>query len=137
MVYYDKVKLTEAIIAFFMVAGMVGVGLSVAVAGDEAKYETGVVRTKKDSALYVSPVNDTLVERKILFTDNATKSYKAYEAIQIGDTLKFENPTHDPIINAGYSYSDMKVNNKDIKKAIEQFNRTKQLQQIQRESRQK
>lgn len=137
MVYVDKVKLTEAIIGFFVVAGMVGVGLTVAVAGDEAKYETGVVRTKKDSALYVSQVNDTLVNRKILFTDKGTKCYNAYEAIQIGDTVKFENPTHNPIVNAGYSYSGIKVNSKDMEKAIEQFDRAKQLQQIQRESRQK
>ena len=130
-------RLAEHIFGFFVGVTVVCVGFGVAVAGDEAKYETGVVRNKKDSALYLSPVNDTLVERKILFTNSPTKSYKAYEAIQIGDTLKFENPTRDPIINAGYSYSDMKVNNKDIKKAIEQFNRTKQLQQIQRESRQK
>lgn len=130
-------KLAEHIFGFVVGVGVVGVGFSVAVAGDEAKYETGVVRTKKDSALYVSPVNDTLVRCKILFTDNDTKSYKAYEAIQIGDTLKFYNPTRYPIINAGYSYSDMKVNNKDIQKAIEQFNRTKQLQQIQHESHQK
>ena len=136
MVYEKKAKLTEAIIAFFMVAGMVGVGLSVAVAGDEAKYETGVVRTKKDSALYVSPLNDTLVNRKIQFTGSA-QCYKAYETIQIGDTVKFENPSRDQLISARYSYLSMKVNNKGIEEAIEQSNKAKQLQQIRRESRQK
>ena len=119
-----------------MVAGMVGVGLSVAVAGDEAKYETGVVRTKKDSALYVSPLNDTLVNRKIQFTGSA-QCYKAYETIQIGDTVKFENPSRDQLISARYSYLSMKVNNKGIEEAIEQSNKAKQLQQIRRESRQK
>ena len=136
MVYEEKAKLIEAIIAVFMVLGTIGVCLSVAVAGDEAKYETGVVRTKKDSALYVSPLNDTLVNRKIQFTGSA-QCHKAYETIQIGDTVKFENPSRNPLISARYSYLSMKVNNKGIEEATEQFNKAKQLQQIRRESRQK
>ena len=125
---------------FVSSVGVVLCSLLIVMAGsgdDDPRWETGVVRAKKDSALYVSPVNDTLVGRKILFTDKETKCYNAYEAIQIGDTMKFENPAHNPIVNAGYSYGDMRVNNKDMRQAIEQFNRTKQLQQIQREAHQK
>ena len=136
MIYEEKAKLIEAIIAVFTVLGTVGVCLSVAVAGDEAKYETGVVRTKKDSALYVSPLNDTLVNRKIQFTGSA-QCYEAYKTIQIGDTVKFENPSRNPLISARYSYLSMKVNNKGIEESMKQFNKAKQLQQIRRESRQK
>ena len=81
-------------------------------------------------------MNDTLVNRKIQFTGSA-QCYKAYETIQIGDTVKFENPSRDQLISARYSYLSMKVNNKGIEEAIEQSNKAKQLQQIRRESRQK
>ena len=121
---------------FVSSVGVVLCSLLIVMAGagyDEPQWETGVVRAKKDSALYVSPVNDTLVGRKILFNGKA-RHHKAYEIIQTGDTIKFENVSHKPVVYAG---CDMKVNNKDMRQAIEQFNRTKQLQQIQREYRQK
>ena len=123
-------KILWGALVFVVSVCIVGVAATI---GDD--YETGVVRAKKDGALYVSPVNDTLVGRKILFPGN-TRHGKGYEVIQIADTIKFRNPTRAVVVD-GYRNMDMQINNKNIQQAIEQFDKNKQLQQIQREWRQK
>ncbi|MBP5364116.1 MAG: hypothetical protein J6Y49_02075 [Alphaproteobacteria bacterium] len=130
-------KETFQLVGYSALIALMIAGFAFSGAVEDAKYEEGIVRAKKDSALYVSPLNDTLVGRKIVLNDERTQSYKAYETIQIGDTIKFYNPSDNLVVNGKYSYSDMKVNNKNIEEAMEQFNKTKQLQQIQREARQK
>jgi len=126
----------KTVIAYVVGMICVAVGFGVAVAGDEAEYETGVVRTKKDSALYISPRNDTLVGRKIQFSGEP-KYKEAYDIINFGDTVKFYNPKHDINITATQSFFDVKINGKDLADAKRDFDKIKQLQQIQREVRQK
>ena len=60
-----------------------------------ADYDTGVVRVKKDSTIYLSPVDGTLVFRKIDFRQLPPEKRRMYGYMDVGDTLTYYNPKHD------------------------------------------
>lgn len=103
---------------------------------NEHNHETGIVRVKKDGVLYVSPLKDTLVDRKIQFTDEP-KYREAYDITSVGDTIRFYNPKHDINIAANPVYLDVKINGKDLECFKREFNKNQQLQQIRMEAHQK
>ncbi|MBQ0013213.1 MAG: hypothetical protein KBS86_01410, partial [Proteobacteria bacterium] len=121
-------KNTEIVeVVLFIVMGVAMVfGFRLAVAGDESKRETGVVRTKKDSVLYISPVNDTLVDRKMQFTGKP-QDKQAYDITSVGDTVKFYNPKHNVNIVATPGCLE-KINGKCFVDFKREYNKIKQLQ---------
>ena len=60
-----------------------------------ADYDTGVIRVKKDSTIYLSPVDGTLVFRKIDFRQLPPEKRQMYGYMDVGDTLTYYNPKHD------------------------------------------
>ena len=60
-----------------------------------ADYDTGVIRVKKDSTIYLSPVDGTLVFRKIDFRQLPPEKRHMYGYVNVNDTLTYYNPKHD------------------------------------------
>lgn len=60
-----------------------------------ADYDTGVIRVKKDSTIYLSPIDGTLVFRKIDFRQLPPEKRQMYGYMDVGDTLTYYNPKHD------------------------------------------
>ena len=65
------------------------------IAENPADYDTGVIRVKKDSTIYLSPIDGTLVFRKIDFRQLSPEKKQLYGYMDVGDTLTYYNPKHN------------------------------------------
>ena len=65
------------------------------IAENPEDYDTGVIRVKKDSTIYLSPIDGTLVFRKIDFRQLSPEKKQLYGYMDVGDTLTYYNPKHD------------------------------------------
>ncbi|MBO7066715.1 MAG: hypothetical protein J6W40_03780 [Alphaproteobacteria bacterium] len=65
------------------------------IAENPEDYDTGVIRVKKDSTIYLSPIDGTLVFRKIDFRQLSPEKKQLYGYMDVGDTLTYYNPKHN------------------------------------------
>ena len=124
MLKYNKKILTAITCGICGVSALV-CGVACKKTNNDDGYKTGIVRVKQEKALYLSPVDDTLINCKISFYDTHYQVY--YDNIQVGDTLTVHNPRDLVIMPAGRFDSKKTIlNGKPLATAV-------RLRQIRRE----
>lgn len=113
------------IIGTAMTCSMIASMLLVCSNVSKTKYETGIVCEKHDGTIYVSPINNELVNRKIDFIGSDAKYSAVYDLTNVGDTLRFYNPDHKSIVNAGEVYNGVQINGKKINQIKRELNNVK------------